>query len=321
MKHEAFLRERDALLRARPTLLDCGELNVYRSLAPHFAPIAPSTHEQAPYRCHLAEQFLTRLGLGHELEARTQVSHGVRRSLSALATLLATRGARVGLPADVYPVYLELFAAAGADVRPFPAQHGLPALDGLDALLLCEPLKPWGSSLTERDAEHLTAWVRAEPERMVIIDSAYATPPSALTLRLLHDDVAVVLCSLSKGWLIPDHGGLCIVPTRWQQEARALFAPLPRDEQKLRIAFAALTEHPHREREVAAHLQRRATALDALTSARPELGASRCVGYFATSARSFETLLELGVLSVPASVFGGPPHLSILSSLERSERR
>lgn len=96
---------------------------------------------------------------------------------------------------------------------------------------------------------------------------------------------------------------------------RAVFAPLPKDAHKLRIGYAALTEHAARPREVRALLAERARALDALTASRPELRASACVGYFALSACSFEELLEHGVLGVPASVFGGPEALTILSSL------
>ncbi|MCE9669911.1 hypothetical protein LY474_19110 [Myxococcus stipitatus] len=316
MKHEAFLALRDAWRARRPELLDLSELNVYRSLAPAFAAIAPSTHHEAPYRCHLAERFLARLGLDAELKSRTQVSHGVRRSLRAVFGWLASRGARVGVPDDVYPVYLQLADEAGVQVLRFHAREGLPPLESCDALLLCEPLKPWGRGLQPEEQERVEAWARAEPgRRVLLVDSAYATPPTPWTLRLLHEELAFVLVSLSKGWLVPDHVGLCITPSRWRQDARDVFALLPKDEHKLRVGYAALTEHALRPRQVGALLAERARALDAFTTRRPELQASACVGYFATSARPFDELLELGVLGVPASVFGGPASLSVLSSL------
>ncbi|MCP3097891.1 hypothetical protein LZ198_03265 [Myxococcus sp. K15C18031901] len=317
MRLDAFLALRDPLRNERPELVDLSELNVYRSLAPTFAAIAPSAHPEAPYRCHLAERFLSHLSLDAGLKSRTQVSHGVRRSLRALFGWLASRNARVGVPDDVYPVYLQLAAEAGVDVVRFPARQGLPELEACDALLLCEPLKPWGRTLTDEETTRVEAWVRAEPSRRVLlIDSAYATPPTPWALRLLREELAFVLVSLSKGWLLPDHAGLCIAPSRWSQEARAVFAPLPKDEQRLRIGYAALTEHAARPRRVGEVLTGRALALDAFTTRRPELRAAPCIGYFATSRCSFDALLAQGILGVPASVFGGPEHLSVLSSLE-----
>lgn len=313
MNYETFLLHREQMRFVRPDLLDLSELNVYRSLS--FPPIAPSTQAEAPYRCHFAERFLSHLGLSQTLKARAQVSHGVRRSLRALFGFLASRQARVGIPDDVYPVYLQLAAEAGMSVVPFASRLGLPALGSLDALLLCEPLKPWGTSLTDDEADELTSWVRADPRRCLMLDSAYATPPTPVALRLLEADVAIVLVSLSKAWLLPDHGGLCIVPTSLKVDVRPVFAELPKDESKIRTAYAALTEYQHRPTEVALHLAERARRLDAITESLPSLKATRCVSYFATCRLSLEELLAMGVLAAPSSVFGGPCDISILSSL------
>jgi histidinol-phosphate/aromatic aminotransferase/cobyric acid decarboxylase-like protein len=324
MNFERFLRIRAELRASRPELVDRAELDLYRSLAqfdPHsFGAIAPSPDPRAQYRCHVAEQFLARIGLGEELGPRVQVSHGVRRSLSVLFELLAARGATVGIPDDVYPVYGQLAAEAGVEVASWPARTGLPderLLAAVSALLICEPLKPWGRTLHGDDLERLRAWANGDPQRMLILDSAYAIPPSSGALSLLQDESAIVLVSLSKGWLIPDHVGLCIVPTRWQQAAREAFSGLPKHELRLRIGFAALTDHGGRPRQVAATLARLGQQLDEQTQARPELATSACVGYFAISELSFATLLEHGILGVPASVFGGDPDTPgcVLSSL------
>ena len=309
MKWEDFQKERERL-RAKG-LTDLSELNLYKSLSQHFGPIAPSTHAEAPYRCHLAERYLEHLGLSQTLKPRTVVSHGVRRSLSALFRLLAKRNANVGIPSDVYPVYLQLAGDAGVRVTTWSARVGLPSdetLATLDALLICEPLKPWG---TAQDLARMTEWAR---ERMLIVDSAYATPPTAPILKLMHDEAAVLLVSLSKGWLIPDHAGLAIVPTRFQQEAREAFASLPKEEHRLRIGYAALTEHADRAARVGHMLTALGTTLEAFTARHPELEASKCTGYLATTPRSFAQLLELGILGVPATVFGGTTGC-VLSSL------
>lgn len=310
MKHEDFLALREQLKRERPGLIDCAELNVYRSLRPRFDAITPSSHAEAPYRCHLAERFLAQLQLPAEWKARTHVSHGVRRSLKALFSVFARDGLRVGVPSDVYPVYLQLAAEAGLQPRTF---EGTPTneLEGLDVLLLCEPSKPWGTSLDATQRERLMKW-----NGLVVFDSAYATPPTSGALQLLHAGRATVLSSLSKGWLLPDHGGVCIVPPQWFERTRSAFTSLEKDTDKLRVAYAALTEHAQRPVEVARVLGARARMLDELTSARPELKATKCHGYFATSQRSFDELLGLGVLGVPASVFGSRQSVTILSSLE-----
>ncbi len=324
MRLEQFLRVRAELRASRPELIDRSELDLYRSLAQldpvGFAAILPSSHPEAQYRCHLAERFLDHLGLPSELKPRTHVSHGVRRSLRALFGLLAARGLTVGIPDDVYPVYGQLAAEAGVRVRTWSAAAGLPSepvLASVSALLICEPLKPWGRSMSEAEASRLSAWVRDDENRLLIVDSAYATPPSPIALGLVHDQAAAVLVSLSKGWLIPDHAGLCIVPSRWQPATREAFAALAKHEQRLRIGYAALTEHADRPLAVTATLARLGQQLDALTASRPELGSSACVGYFAIAELGFAELLEHGVLGIPAAVFGGDPSTPrcVLSSL------
>lgn len=310
--HEAFTTLRQRLRAERPGLVDCGELNLYRSLAGsmRFPPIAPSSHAEAPYRCHLAERFLAHLQLPAEWKSRTHVTHGVRRSLRALFEVFARDGLRVAIPSDVYPVYLQLAREAGVTFTTFtrfPQE-----LEACDAVLVCEPAKPWGTTLT---ADQLTRLSRSG--KLVVLDSAYATPPTRGALQLVNDGSAMLLSSLSKGWLIPDHGGVCITPPGdWFERTRGAFTALPKDTQKLRIAYAALTEHATRPHDVAAELAARARLLDELTAARPELNATQVHGYFAVSARTFDELLELGVLGVPASVFGSTEPLTILSSLE-----
>lgn len=318
MNHDDFLVRRNHLRASRPELIDLSELNLYRSLAPHFGPIEPSTHAEAPWRCHVAERYLEVLDLPAQLKSRAQVSHGVRRSLRALFGLLARRDAVVGVPGDVYPVYLQLAAEAGVTVSAYQARLGLPDLAGLDAVLVCDPLKPWGGQLSAAEGARLTSWVQADASRLVIIDSAYATPPNPVALQLMHAQLAVLLVSLSKGWLVPDHAGLCLVPEAWQRATREAFSQLPKDEVKVRVGYAALTTHVARPRAVAEVLKSRAARLDEFAAARPALRAERCIGYFAVSACSFDDLLAQGVLGVPASVFGGPESLTVLSSLERA---
>lgn len=314
MKHEEFVQLRERLRQTRPEIIDCAQLNLYRSLAPRFAAIAASEHLEAPYRCHLAERFLAHLQLPAEWKSRTHVTHGVRRSLAALFQVFARDGMRVTIPADVYPVYLDLARASGVAFTTFtrfPSE-----LEASDAVLFCEPAKPWGTTLDAEQLARLLAWSR-ERGGLVLLDSAYATPPTSGAMQLVHEGAAMLLASLSKGWLIPDHGGICITPSRqWFERTRPTFTALPKDEQKLRVAYAALTDHAQRPQQVADELTARARMLDELTTTRPEINATRVQGYFAVSTRTFDELLGLGVLGVPVSVFGSNGNLTILSSLD-----
>lgn len=312
MNHEQYLAWRTRLRRERPELLDLGELNVYRSLGPSFAPIEPSTEREARYRCHLAERFLDRLGLPRSLAARALVSHGVRRSLRALFGMLAEGDARVAIPSDVYPTYLSLAREAGVEHVLYEARVGLPSLERFDVLLVCDPCKPWGGRV---DLSLAIAWARERSGRRVIVDAVYAMPPDVGVLEAALRGELVLLTSISKSWLVPDHLGLCLVPEDLVTAARAAFSGLEKDESKLRIGFSALTDHASRPIEVRARLAELAARLDALTRERPELAASPCDGYFAVSSRTCAALLERGVIAAPATVFGGPERLSILSSL------
>lgn len=324
MNLDEFLRRRTTLRQTRPELIDLSELNLYRSLArrdpERFGAIAPSTHAEAPYRCHIAERLLDRLQLAPSLASRTLVSHGIRRALRALFSVLAAQGTTIGLPDDVYPVYGKLAVDAGVRVISWASRHGIPGeevMARLGALLVCLPLKPWGHAMADPEAARLAAWARADERRMLLIDSAYATPPVGLAATWLHDETAVLLASLSKGWLIPDHAGVCIVPARFQRELRPAFAGLPKDERRLRVGYAALTDHADRVVHVTAALGQLAERLDGLAATRLDLSATRCEGYFARSEHSFDRLLELGVLAVPGAVFGAtdPTAGCVLSSL------
>ena len=298
---------RARLRRERPDLIDLGELDLYASLAPSFVPIEASNDPAARHRCHVAERYLDYLGLPPDAAGRAHVTHGIRRSLGALFALLAQRGATVAIPDDVYPVYLQL--AEGATTRRYPSREGIPSEGDHTALLVCDPQKPWGN---EVDLEGARRWARHDPNRMLILDTAYAVP--ARDAVGLEDD-AVVLTSLSKGWLLPDHVGLCLAPPRWREVTRAALAALPSDERKLRVGFSALTTEADRPLAVARHLAERASELDALTAAHPELKAGPCRGYLAIAREPFEALVASGVLAIPAPVFGGPATHSVLSSL------
>jgi hypothetical protein len=126
----AFQRWRTECLIAQPGLLDCGETNLYRSLAslqPALRAASPTEHI---YRCDLARAWLKRYGFSDERSRQALVNRGVRHALSLIFRELAHTSAVLWIPADVYPVYAELAESAGIQPRLFvtlPKPHGIPA--------------------------------------------------------------------------------------------------------------------------------------------------------------------------------------------------
>ena len=203
MNLEIFLERRNIMRKSRPDLKDFSEMNLYRSLRyfdpEKFGPIQPSENSESVYRCHLGEKFNFLFDfLPVEEKHRILVSHGVRRSLFALFSILARKNNSVCIPGDVYPVYLDLARQSGVRYELWESFSGLPEnLDCFDALLICEPNKPWGKNLTAADFQKLNSWVEDNPDRMLIIDSAYALPPNPAVLDLVRRNLAILLVFLS----------------------------------------------------------------------------------------------------------------------------
>ncbi|MEV6979063.1 aminotransferase class I/II-fold pyridoxal phosphate-dependent enzyme [Kitasatospora sp. NPDC093806] len=318
MRFEDFRELRQRQLRATPSLLDAAETNLYRALAA-LRP-EPLADPGTVYRCDLARAWLRRFELPEEWSRRAMISRGVRHGLGLVFHRLRAVRARLWLPADVYPVYFELARAAGlapgsyptlpAPVLPSPPA-GSPADDRPEYLLLANPSKPLGRYLSEAECDELVAWLDASPRRHLLIDSVYdlGAPFAAGTRRLLDTGRAVLLHSVTKGWLWPRTFGVVLLGPEQAELAEAFRADPPTPAQ-LRLADHLLTEHGDLPRQVADELDARARRLfDRLP---PEVldaipGASRTSpgNYFFPVEIPAETLRhEYGVLALPAGVFG-----------------
>ncbi|MDT0566261.1 aspartate aminotransferase [Streptomyces sp. DSM 3412] len=315
MRFEEFQEFRQRQLSAAPTLLDAAETNVYRALAPTRP--EPPTEIGTVHRCDLARAWLRRFELPEEWSGRAMVSRGVRHGLGVVFEWLRAVQARVWLPGDVYPVYFELARAAGlapasyptlpAPVLPrSPIDHHRP-----EYLLLANPSKPLGRYLSDDECAAVIAWLRASPCRRVLIDSVYdlGAPFAPGTRRLLDTGRAVLLHSVTKGWLWPRTFGVVLLgPT--QTELAEAFRADPPTPAQLGFADRLLTEHSDVPRHVVGELTARAERLferlpdDVLKAIST---ASRaCPGnYFFPAEVPAETLQrEYGVLAMPVSVFG-----------------
>ncbi|MFI9329333.1 aminotransferase class I/II-fold pyridoxal phosphate-dependent enzyme [Kitasatospora sp. NPDC052868] len=326
MRFDEFQDFRQRQLGGSPSLLDAAETNVYRALAP-LRP-QPPTGTDTVHRCDLARAWLRRFELPQEWSGRTMVCRGVRHGLGVVFHRLRAEQARLWLPGDVYPVYFELARAAGLapasyPTLPEPALPGSPADDRPEYLLLANPSKPLGRYLSDAECAAVVSWLRESPRRRLLIDCVYdlGAPFAAGTRRLLDTGRAVLLHSVTKGWLWPRTFGVVLLGPAQTELAEAFRADPPTPAQ-LRLADRLLTEHSDVPRQVVDELAARAERLferlpDDVLGAIP-VASRTCPGnYFFPVGIPAETLRrEYGVLAVPAGVFGeGDWSGSILTSL------
>ncbi|WP_415949569.1 aminotransferase class I/II-fold pyridoxal phosphate-dependent enzyme [Streptomyces sp. KLOTTS4A1] len=361
MRYEEFREFRRRQLADGSTLLDAAETNVYRALAP-LRP-EPPTKTRTVHRCDLARAWLRRFELPEEWSGHAMVCRGVRHGLDVVFRWLHSVQARLWLPGDVYPVYFELARAAGlapssyptlpSPVLPSPDLPGSrgdgrpesPADDRPEYLLLANPSKPLGRYLSDAEVTAVLAWLREAPQRRLLIDSVYelGTPFAAGTRRLLDTGRAVLLHSVTKGWLWPRTFGVALLgPGRTEPaglpdlselaepaQLAALseaFRAEPPSQDQLRLADRLLAEHADLPRQVADALDARAERLfgrlpDDVLDAIPAASRS-CPGnyFFPVDIPAEELRREYGVLAVPATAFGessGDGHWSgaVLTSL------
>ncbi|WP_100839256.1 aminotransferase class I/II-fold pyridoxal phosphate-dependent enzyme [Kitasatospora fiedleri] len=314
---QEFQQFRQERLAADPSLLDAAETNVYRALAP----LRPAPPEDADtrtvYRCDLARTWLRRYDLPQEWSRRAMVGRGVRHGLDLLFPRLRARRARLWLPADVYPVYFDLARAAGLAPDPYPTlpapvlPRSAPEGDRPEYLLLANPSKPLGRHLTDPECAELTAWLERSPHRRLLIDAVYdlGTPFAPGTRRLLETGRAILLHSVTKGWLRPRTFGIVLLGPDEPELADAFRADPPSPAQ-LALAESLLTDHADTPRQVAAALDARAERLfarlpDAVRAAVPTASRTSPGNYFFPVDTPAETLRrDHGLLALPATAFG-----------------
>lgn len=232
---------------------------------------------------------------------RVVLSTGVRPFLARLCAAFAAEARRLHAPQDVYPVYLDLAAAAGLTLTTFPTVPApmLPALGatrGPEALLIPEPLVPLGRGLTAAEAAHIAAWLDEDARRLAVLDCVYTFGPrfTPAAAALLARGQTIVLHSLAKGFLAPDTAGFALGP----EPALRPFAHEIGDDARA-TAVHLLERAAELPQQLAAAFSRRWRRLGQIAGIpAPE------TGYFATMPVAFDDLLARGQLAVPGSAFG-----------------
>ncbi|MCG6494093.1 aminotransferase class I/II-fold pyridoxal phosphate-dependent enzyme [Kitasatospora sp. A2-31] len=314
MRFDEFQEFRQRQLGASPSLLDAAETNVYRALAP-MRP-EPPTDTSTVHRCDLARAWLHRFELPEDRAGRAMVCRGVRHGLGLVFRRLHAVQARLWLPSDVYPVYFELARAAGLapasyPTLPAPVLPRSPADDRPEYLLLANPSKPLGRYLSDAECDAVVSWLQESPHRRLLVDSVYdlGAPFDAGTRRLLDTGRAVLLHSVTKGWLWPRTFGVVLLGPAEAELAEAFRADPPSPAQ-LRLADRLLAEHRDLPGQVADELAARAGRLferlpDELLAAIPEASRTCPGNYFFPVDIPAQTLQrEYGVLAMPVDVFG-----------------
>ncbi|CCK24763.1 hypothetical protein BN159_0384 [Streptomyces davaonensis JCM 4913] len=314
MRFDEFQALRQRQLSASSPLLDAAETNVYRALAA-MRPESPADMTTV-HRCDLARAWLRRFELPQEWSGRAMVCRGVRHGLGVVFHWLRAVQARLWLPSDVYPVYFELARAAGLapesySTLPAPVLPRSPADHRPEYLLLANPSKPLGRHLSDAECAAVMSWLRESPRRHLLIDSVYdlGAPFAAGTRRLLETGRAVLLHSVTKGWLWPRTFGVVLLGPAQAELAEAFRADPPTPAQ-LRLADRLLSEHSDMPRQVVDELAARAERLferlpDDVLAAIPTASRTCPGNYFFPVDIPAQTLQrEYGVLAMPVSVFG-----------------
>ena len=316
MNFAGFQTFREQLLRERPDVSDCAETNLYRALARLAPPPTPEPAQQV-HRCHLASEWCERFGFAPELARRALISCGVRDSLARLFAHYAQEQGTLWLPSDNYPVYGELARAAGLAPREFPTlaapewPHAAPA-DGMELLLITNPLKPLGRAVDAADVAAMEAWLAASPRRRVLLDSVYTfgTSFDTATLRLCATGQVLLLHSLTKGWLQPRLFGIALVPEGDAAALTPVFRESPPPQWNLARARECLGTYTTTPAAIAEALREASTRM-------PLAASSAAAGYFQPVLQNWQELLAArNILGIPASVFGSRrDDITILSSL------
>lgn len=328
MNFSAFQLWREQCLRTNPGALDCAETNLYRTLASLQPKPNTSNSNHTIHRCDVARQWLARYGFPESQSRLALVCQGIRHALNLIFKELARTNASLWIPADVYPVYLELALAAGIKPGTFPTlpRPQFPQLENPghpEYLLLANPLKPLGRFLSDQECDLLADWLEGSPHRYLLIDSVYdfSAPFHDTTRKLLLTGKAVLLHSVTKGWLWPRTFGIALLPKPYPQ-LESDFRNDPPPQKQLSLAEKFFSDEANLPKKVV-------TALDSckndlmrkLPAAVSKSLLNNCsvqtpgCYFFPTDIQADELLQRHEVIGIPASVFGAEWDGSILSSL------
>lgn len=319
MNYNDFLIMKEQLLKDNKNLINLAENNLY-TYNPHNLEYQEGDGHinGIVYRCHLVEDWLNYYGLSQDLKKHIGVSNGVRHSFETIVEHFKDRSFLI--PADVYPFYQNTLNDKKVnykEYRTLGVDELFTDLADTDIMLLTDPLKPLGRDITVNEYNHIKQWLDADYSRLLIVDAVYLLDNKVNQyLFNLYEtsNQVIIMHSLSKAWCLPNHFGVTFFPkNEMGQELRAAYKKLSKNQDKLNLAYVALHKSKNLPELLKAKLVDNKTKVNDLT----DLGlvtSNWNPSYMFYSPVDFEEHLKNGILTIPASVFGGDKG-SIISTL------
>lgn len=319
MNYNDFLELKEHLLKENKNLLNLAENNLY-AYNPHnlFYQAGEGHINGVVYRCHLVEDWLNHYGLSQEFKKHIGVSNGVRHSLETIMEHFKDKSFLV--PADVYPFYQKTLndkAVSYTEYKTLGVSELFNDLVNADILLLTDPLKPLGRDITANEYKHIENWLAADTERLLLVDAVYLldnTVNQVIFNLYLKTNQVIIMHSLSKAWCLPNHFGVTFFPANEMgQNLREAYKKLEKNQEKLNLAYIALNNCKNYPELLRSKLVDNKTKVNDLTDLNLETSAWN-PSYMFYSPVSFQEHLDNGLLTIPASVFGGEKG-SVISTL------
>lgn len=257
------------------------------------------------YRCHLVEDWINFYKLDNKYKDFIGISSGIRDSLSILSEFYKNK--KYIIPSDVYPVYKEIIGKTNKDIGYYSTLETFVIdyfLDG-DILLITDPLKPMGRDLVDEEYEKLKEWLRVDKNRLIIVDGAYVVDkiPQRM-LDLYETNQVILLFSLSKSWLIPNHFGISIIPNNKDKDSiKEIFKKLEKNEKNLNLVYQALNIYTGFPLIIKDKIEIKTKEVEKKLNIK--LKKDNSYSYLYYNENSWDFWLSKNILTIPSSVFGG----------------
>lgn len=259
------------------------------------------------YRCHTIEKYLKKMDLPVAFKKYCGASSGVRDSLEKV---LFQHYTNLIIPGDVYPFYEK----SKHSFKYYTLNCNELFVDIPDGVLLvCYPLKPSGRDLTENEWDNLKKFLIKNESNRIIFDTVYLTNfkiPQKI-LELYETNKVIILHSLSKAYLLPNHFGITLLPNSTEGTfIYNLFKKLDKNQGRINISNFYLDSDF---RKVSKKIEDHIFFSNGLLKYNFKWSLNN--SYLNVIDVDWNELLKNKILGIPESIFGGLGNKTIVSSL------
>jgi hypothetical protein len=263
------------------------------------------------YRCHTVEKYLRKMNLPDDLKKYCGASAGVRDSLE---NVLFKYYDNLIIPGDVYPFYEK----SNHSFKYYTLNNNELFVEIPDGVLLvCFPLKPSGRDFTEKEWDNLTNFLIRNESNRIIFDTVYLTNfkiPNEI-LKLYETNKVIILHSLSKAFLLPNHFGITLLPKSNEGNfIYDLFKKLEKKQERINLSnFYLDMDFSKISKKIEDHM----FFSNGLLKYKFKWSLNN--SYLNIIDVEWNNLLKNKILGIPESVFGGIGNKTIVSSLISSD--